>query len=212
MVLRRFDAGETIVVRQVRRGRFRVVTPMVVVDDSDDLVALYVPQGTRLLAPADASGVQTRDVLAEVGLVPDVWHDAGALHLIPRGAAASIMARWRSSMDDFAGYYVNLQEPAHRTPIGFDTSDQTLDIEIAADLSEWAWKDEDELVRATEGGFFTPSEARATRTEGERIIALAQAAAPPFDRDWGAWRPPVAWRIPELLDGWERAWSSDSRP
>ena len=70
---------------------------------------------------------------------------------------------------EFAGWYVNLQEPLRRSPLGFETDDLVLDIRIQPDGS-WAWKDEDELEEAVRLGRFTEDEAQAIRAEGERVV------------------------------------------
>jgi hypothetical protein len=94
-------------------------------------------------------------------------------------------------------WYVNLQEPLRRTPLGFDTCDQLLDLVRTRD-GKWRWKDERELGAAVERGFLSNEEAAAIRAEGERVIA-----ADPFPTGWEDWRPDPSWPAPALPPGWD---------
>ena len=199
----RWPPGSTVVVRQHRDGRFRAVTPMVVAEDRPGRTVLYVPRGTRFLAPADRSGRVTRSIRDEVGTTPDRWRDQAALHIVPDGAAFAVMVRWRRSFDDFAGFYVNVQEPLRRTAIGFDSMDQTLDILIAPDRSQVRVKDEDELRDAAHHGFFSAAEVVDIRAAARTATQMVLGRVPPFDEPWHLWRPDPAWRAPTLPDGWD---------
>lgn len=201
--VRRWPPGATVVVRQHRGGRFRAVTPMVVVEDRPDRTVLYVPAGTRFLAPADAAGRVTRSIRDEVGLAPDRWRDRAALHVVPAGAGFSVMLRWGRSFDDFRGWYVNVQEPLRRTAVGFDSMDQTLDVVIGPDRRRVEVKDDDELRRAASDGFFGPEEVAAIRAAARTATAMVLEGAPPLDEPWHRWRPDPAWTVPELPAGWE---------
>ena len=194
--------GETVVVRQHRHGRFRAITPMVVVEDGPACTVLYVPRGTPFLAPADASGRITRRILDEVGLAPDQWRDHAALHVVPAEAPFAVIAQWGTSFDDFTGYYVNVQEPLRRTAIGFDSMDQALDVRISAELTSVRLKDVDELEEAADAGFFAVAEVEAIRAAAAAAIAMVVRREAPFDRPWPAWRPDPAWAIPTLPPDW----------
>ena len=87
------------------------------------------------------------------------------------------------------GWYVNLQTPLQRTPIGFDTVDHLLDVLIPMDRSSWAWKDEDELAEGVALGLFTEADAGWFRYWGERAVEHLVLRLPPFDEDWEDWRP-----------------------
>lgn len=105
--------------------------------------------------------------------------------------------------DEFAGWYVNLEDPWRRSPFGFDSTDHLLDIRIGPDRT-WRWKDEDHLAEAVEIGLFTAECARAIRAEGERAIARIQAWTIPFDEGWENWRPDPEWALPSIPEGWDR--------
>lgn len=200
--MRRWPPGSLVVVRQHRHGRFRAVTPMVVAEDEPERTLLYVPRGTGFLAPADQSGRVTRSIRDEVGTTPDRWRDQAALHIVPERANFAVMARWRRSFDDFAGFYVNVQEPLRRTGIGFDAMDQTLDVLIDAGRTQVRVKDEDELRDAARHGFFSAEEVVEIRAAARTATRMVLDRVPPFDEPWHLWRPDPAWPTPALPDDW----------
>jgi len=100
-------------------------------------------------------------------------------------------------------WYVNLQEPLRRTPVGFDALDLKLDVIVDLDGS-WRWKDEDELAEAIARGLLPERDRARLRAEGERAVRHIAEREPPFDRDWTTWRPDPAWPVPSLPEGWDR--------
>lgn len=98
---------------------------------------------------------------------------------------------------DFLGWYVNLQEPAVRTPLGFDTRDLWLDMLVAPDRS-WRWKDEDEVERVVKTGVVKAETMDEARAEGLRVAESIANGAPPFVESWRTWRPNPDWRLPSL--------------
>jgi protein associated with RNAse G/E len=108
---------------------------------------------------------------------------------------------WEADTWRFDGWYVNLQSPFVRTSLGFDATDDILDIEVEPDGS-WAWKDEDELEQAVRAKALTPSRAAAIRREGERVIKKLEDSDGSFPTSFVDWRPDARWPIPELPDGW----------
>ena len=109
---------------------------------------------------------------------------------------------WSGADHLFREWYVNLEEPWRRTPIGFDSRDNLLDIVVAPDLSTWEWKDEDELAWAIDSGRHTADEAIAFRHEGHRALEQLRRGAFPFERDWPNWKPDHRWSAPNLPSGW----------
>jgi predicted RNA-binding protein associated with RNAse of E/G family len=100
-------------------------------------------------------------------------------------------------------YYVNLQTPLARTSTGFDLVEHLLDVTIPPDRSTWAWKDEEELAEAIDGGLFTDEDAAWFHYWGERAVEHVLLREPPFDDDWSSWRPDPAWHEPVLPAGWD---------
>ncbi len=130
------------------------------------------------------------------------WFGGGRLFLAGPEAAHSICPSWEAD-GSFAGWYVNLETPWRRTPVGFDTTDHVLDIWVLPDRS-WRWKDEEELQEAVEAGLFTPQQAKAIRHEGERVLERVEAWTEPFNEGWEEWRPDSSWPMPSVPEGWDR--------
>lgn len=80
---------------------------------------------------------------------------------------------------------MNLQAPFVRTPLGFDATDDVLDIEIRPNR-EWRWKDDDELEDAVKAALLTAEEAAAIRSESGRVIERMKRRNEPFTKDWTA--------------------------
>ena len=110
---------------------------------------------------------------------------------------------WVGPGRDLAGWYVNLQEPFRRTPIGFDTQDLELDLVIEPDGS-WSFKDDEQLDPWIERGRWTEAEVVAIRAEGARLGAELDAGRRWWDEGWGMWEPDPAWPLPALPQNWDR--------
>jgi hypothetical protein len=196
-----FQSGEGIVLREVWRGRVFEARPTTVVQDEPAQTMLLLPGGVRCGLPIGADGRELR--------LPDrPWR----LEIRPRGPEPFLSFAWPdtpysvllwTTSDDRKVWYVNLQDPLTRTPLGFDTIDHALDVVIELDRSAWRWKDEEELAEAVRNGLFTPEEAAEFRSWGERAIDRIASREPPFDQDWTGWRPDPAWHHPRLPDGWD---------
>jgi predicted RNA-binding protein associated with RNAse of E/G family len=97
----------------------------------------------------------------------------------------------------FLGWYVNLQTPLRRSPLGFDMTDHALDVWVEPD-GRWGWKDEADFAEAQRLGVLDAREAAAVRAEGDRVIA-----AKPWPTGWESWRPPADWTPLDLPAGWD---------
>ena len=115
----------------------------------------------------------------------------------------AIWVFWRGPQREFAGWYVNLQEPFRRTTRGVDTQDLELDIVIAPD-GTWKFKDDERLEGWIERGRWTASEVAAIRAEGARIAAELEAGRRWWSDDWAAWTPDPDERAQELPSDWDR--------
>jgi uncharacterized protein len=175
-----FAHGRPIVVRHTRGGRTFLVWTANVVEDTEELLTLWIPAGAPCLRPHE------RDELPyEQELVARPWEPPGVLQLWPADAAHAI---WL--LGD--AWYVNLQEPFRRTPDGVDTADQLLDL-VRTRGGHWRWKDEHELERAVAQGFISENEAAAIHAEARRVIA-----ADLFPTGWETWEPDPSWPLPGL--------------
>ena len=188
-----WSSGDAVAVRGFWARELAWGFPHVVVHDTPELVALWLPPGARGLYPT------SRDHSALAPAARE-WRAGGTLRLTPPGEAHSVDLYWGEG-GDFLGWYVNLQDPLARGPIGFDTGDHILDLWVRPDRS-WEWKDEDELAEVAALGFFDAREVAAIRREGERVVERVAAWAPPFCDSWEDWRPDPAWPVPALPRGW----------
>lgn len=199
--------GETVIVRDVYRGRVRSAVAMIVVFDVHDRVVLFLPRGAPFALPADRAGRLTKDVLAFDHLAQIRWNAPEQILIARRGAAHAVIARFADTATrEIREWYVNLQAPFVRTPRGFDTTDYALDVVISPDLRAWRWKDRDELARLIEAGHFSNDQAEEFYSEGRRVIRSARREEAPFGDGWEHWRPDATWHVdPRLPDGWSNA-------
>ncbi len=198
-----FRTGDPVVIRELWRGRVFEARPTIVVEDGPDQVTLFLPGGVRCGRPVDHHGRELR--------LPDrPWR----LEEHPRGPQPILSFAWPETPyavllmaigRERRVWYVNLQDPLARTPIGFDTVDHALDVVIELDRSSWRWKDEEDLRDAVRAGLFSEAEAVGFRAWGERAVDRVLRGDPPFDRDWSTWRPDPTWEEPELPPGWDLA-------
>ena len=201
-----WSSGDIVALRHVNGLRPSHVWPAIIVEDSLDLVVLYLQAGTPTLRRTRLDGTALERSLSyderartPWRLGPGAWYGSSCLQLQRRGEAC---AWWRWL--DGSGWYVNLQEPLRRTRIGFDTADHVLDLVVATDGS-WQWKDEDELESACRIGRFTRAEAARIRAAGEAAALVVEAGGWPLDSPWATWRPDPTWPLPELQPGWDEA-------
>lgn len=208
----RWRPGDVITLRYVGHSDFHVRGrpgllqgwPYVVVEDSEDLLALWMPVGTRMkrIDLADRSRPVADLVHGEHPY--DAFRRGEVLRLMPVGARYSIWLHWAPQRPhEFLGWYVNLEAPFVRTPIGVDTTDDSLDVVVTPDL-EWSWKDEHLAEGWIEAGVYTREETDQFFATGRGVIADIEARRFPFDGSWLAWRPDPAWPIPEVHPEWER--------
>jgi hypothetical protein len=198
---RRFEPGEGVALREMWRGRVFEARPMIVVQDDLDQTTLFSPGGARCGLPIGEDGHELR--------LPDQpWR----LEIRARGPQPALSFAWPNTPyavllwvaeGERRVWYVNLEDPIERTPIGFDTVDHALDAVIELDRSSWRWKDEDELAHAVRAGLFSEAEAADFYAWGERAVERVMERQPPFDQDWTSWRPDPSWSIPELPPGWD---------
>lgn len=197
-----WEPGDAIAIREIWNGAVFEARPAIVVQDLTAQTMLYVPAGVVCGMPVDDEGRQLRE--------PDrPWR----LELRPRGTLDICSFAWPDIPyavllllepgGPAHSWYVNLQSPLQRTPIGFDTVDHVLDVLIPLYRTTWSWKDEDELAEAIELGLFTEDDATRFRSWGERAVEHVLSRRPPFDQPWEDWRPDPSWGTPELPVGWD---------
>ena len=202
--VKRWNPGDQIVLREVWRDNVWSARPELVVRDSSELLALYLPAGSIWERPTSQDGRPLRMPVSE-WVLEEARQPIETLRLASPGRSHSVLLLWREGFGEFLRWYVNLEDPLRRSTIGFDYMDQVLDIEICPDLTGWYWKDEDELREAQEAGLISSQRAAELRVEGEAVIRQMETREPPFNGGWERWRPDPSWPIPLLLDGWQKA-------
>ncbi|MBI4304975.1 MAG: DUF402 domain-containing protein, partial [Chloroflexi bacterium] len=147
----RWQPGETAVLRFLWQRKVLFAWPCRVTEDSKDLVALFVPDGTRYKRSRRLDG--GRPLLIAPYVMEDAIWRRDLLRLMYPGRAYSIWLLWDMNPRRLLCWYVNLEDAFRRSAIGFDTSDHELDVVIRPDLT-WYLKDEDELDAMVEAGLF----------------------------------------------------------
>jgi len=204
-----FAAGQTVVRRNVHpNGRVTAVETARVVSDDADGVLTWTAPGSQVMFRSTLGGESIRKMsLADRAriptmLSPSTWRGTGTLILTPPEVTHSVW--WFFEPEGaFLGWYVNLETPARRWSGGLDIRDLALDIQVAPDRS-WAWKDEDELAEWTgHPDYWTADEAAAIRADGEKVVALIEAGAAPFDGRLTDFRPHPGWQPTTLPPHWD---------
>lgn len=171
--------------RDVHRERVWRAQAYRIVEESPELVALWIPAGSPAKVPA--GGLRIPD---DEWTLEDTTSSWDALSLSRPGRRHSIWIHWRPTHGYW--WYVNFEQPLRRSPVGFDTFDEKLDLIVRPDGS-YEWKDEDELEQAAATGLLDPE---AVRAEAARVLEEW-----PFPTGWEDWRPDPSWPLPQLPDG-----------
>ncbi|MGC4875603.1 DUF402 domain-containing protein [Micromonospora sp. DT43] len=200
MVERRFATGDVVVRREILRGEVWFGYPTICVEDSPDLLALYLPPGAEFGFPTSGVFPCGRHPWETAGHT--AWQGHGKVMVQRPGEAHSVDVFWTGPQRDFAGWYFNLQDPLRRTPIGVDTLDHELDLWWGADADRYVFKDVEMFAqRLVEGRY--PGMADAIRGEGDRIAALLDAGQRWWNPAWARWQPDPAWPTPRLPADWD---------
>ncbi|NKB68481.1 MAG: DUF402 domain-containing protein [Candidatus Latescibacteria bacterium] len=182
-----FNKGETIVYRDLdEQGQVVHAKSVIVIEDSDDQIVLWVPVGAptmkgELLNPSSTGPRRWNEGWH---LVETTWWSENLIITKP-DQLRSIL--YDGIKREFYSWYTHIQSRLRRTPLGFDKRDFQLDIVVEPDR-QWRWKDEDELELAVELGSLTPEQAEAVRVEGQRAVAELEANAGPYADGWEDWK------------------------
>lgn len=198
---KRWNAGDTAVLRYVdeRRQSVSHAWPCRVIVDSAELVAPYVPNGVDYKLGRRVDGLAPMP-LGEYVVRDAVW-GRDCLRLMFPGAWHSVWLLWEVNPRRLVCWYVNMEFPFVRTPMGFDTDDLELDVVVNPDFT-WRLKDEDHLEQVVSAGFIGRERALALRQEAELVIRAATSSMPPFDGGWDLWTPDPSWSRPVLNPEW----------
>ncbi len=178
--------------------------PLRVVSDDDGLLATYLAIGTGMFGAIFDDRATAMDEIAtgSVRWGERTWVKHNVLSLVRAGDPYAAMGFWNEE-GTFVAWYINLQDPMRRTPIGFDSRDHFLDLIVGEDLASWMWKDEDELDAGVKMGLFGADEAARIRRNGEQVIDLVRRGKTWWG-EWRGWTPDPSWAIPSLPEGWNQ--------
>ena len=207
----RWRPGDVIVLQDVYKGKLWAARPVIVVEDSADLLALWCPLGTIRKVPVAPgsipAGMSRGEWLAQALArlewpLEDAAWDVSSLMLHREGDWHAVWLSFLESGEQW-GWYVNFQEPFRRTERGIQTMDLALDIIAEPDRSSWRFKDEDEFALLIEHDVISSETAARVRQEAETVIGRVERDETPFDSAWPRWTPDPTWERPELPEGWE---------
>jgi len=203
--VKRWANGDIIALRYISTdARIEMCWPCRVVSDSNDSLAVFISRGSRYAAGAKRSAAEKRQTTRDF-LPPDLYEwRKDTLRILLPGQCHSVFLFWKETRGkrSLERYFVNMEEPFRRTPIGVDTQDHTLDINVKPDF-EWSWRDEEELAEHVRLGFYTPELASAVRAEGLRAIAAITGGSHPCLQRWNTWLPDSGWGTPDIPAGWD---------
>jgi Protein of unknown function (DUF402) len=193
--------GDLVVRREVVNGRPWLGVPVYVVEHSDELLALYVPEGAPFAFPPG-------DWPTESGRHPwdgagSHWQGPGCLQLQRPGEAYAV---WRLSQEDgsLARWYINLQDPFRIHDQCVDTLDHELDIVVTPDGQHWHIKDAERVDVSARQGRFDSAQADRIRRQADHIVATLRSGHRWWDA-WLDWNPEPTWLAPDRLpSGWDR--------
>jgi hypothetical protein len=197
------STGESATLRGVGQKVYWAF-PTLVVQDSQDLIVLYMPAG--VLGKDTEHKPTTKELLSidEIKITDYQWQRTDVLMVIAPDDSFSTYIMRDTVTKEIDCWYVNLQEPIRRTFIGFDTMDNMLDVVISPDMSTWRWKDDDEFIAAQNIGFYSPGKAREIWAEGERAVQLITKERRDLYKKWEMWQANPEWELPILSPDWQK--------
>lgn len=206
----RWATGTPILWRYRGNGTDRphIARPVTVVQDSADLLVVWMAPGTPCVRPQLADGTPVhREPLVTRYTKPRTtvrvpWKGSGVLKLARPGEPWSVWLFWDPGWH-FRHWYVNLEEPRQRWSGGIDSEDHFLDISVHPDRS-WRWHDEDEFAQAQQVGLVSRELAETVRAAGRAAVERIESWGTPFADGWEDWRPDPSWPVPTLPPDWDR--------
>jgi hypothetical protein len=178
----RWHPGDVIQWREIWHGQVLLEFPVRVVADRDDLLALFIAEGTPFAFPEPWPWAPAHPWASR-----GRWQGHGVLILHRPGDAYAVWLFWEGLNRSFAGWYVNLQAPLRRGERSIETFDHELDIDIHPD-GTWRWKDDELLDERVREGRFTVDDAAAIRATGRQVVREIEGGERWWDGDWPGWQ------------------------
>ncbi|MFD3940328.1 DUF402 domain-containing protein [Streptomyces sp. NPDC058611] len=205
-----FGSGETVVRRDMHRGRVWSAQAQRVITDTKEALVTACAPGAEVLWPALYARTRTEndatlrmapfDELAsgEWELTAARWQETELLLWKPPEAWFSVNAFYTAA--GLRNWYVNFERPTCRTRAGFDTFDLAVDLVIGPGLDRFAWKDEDEYAHVRRLGVITDAEHREVEAARGQVLAMLADRTGVFATAelWASWRWDPGWPTPRL--------------
>jgi hypothetical protein len=186
--------------------------PHLVLGDTDECVAVYMPEGTplwrwdsdvaRFRAARMSVGASVRLFFPGKRYEVSLFYDTGS----GLGPAPWVQDYFPDAqpVGRFWGWKVDLAAPFARTRVGIDMIDQVLDIVVRPDRTHY-WRDEDEMEQLVRLRIYAAAEEAELREVGREVLRLVEQRATPFDDEWIRWTPPADLVMEErdLPEGWQ---------
>ena len=194
--------GKTVLIRNLARSDGTVTTavPAWVVEDTPRAIALFTPKGTPF---KNNYVVPPRERVAAVGAArpsaertfEDLEWRCDTLRLYLPGKAYSVWLFFNDT-GGLTSFYGNLEAPFVRSPVGLDSRDYALDLEMLPD-GRWQFKDEAEFAERLRLGLDSPRHQARVREAAADLTQRLETNAFPFNH-WRHWRPPRGVKLPRL--------------
>ena len=195
----RWAFGDVVVRREVLHGAPWCGFGTYVVQDSEDLLAVFLASGSDL---AFADWPFDRWVHPWLTAGHTSWHGHGKLMLHRPGDAYSVDLFWEGPEREFSGWYLNLQDPFRRHELGFDTLDHELDYWRTPDGS-WFEKDRELFEQRIAEERYDAGQAARIEATGREVAAMLEAGTHWWDESWASWQPPEEWGPVAPPAGWQ---------
>lgn len=193
--------GDVVVRREVWQGRPWLANPLYVVEDTDDLLVLYQPEGSPWGFGRGDDWPTANGRHPYEGRT--AWVGEGPLGLHRPGDPYAVWGYWQQPDRTFMGWYVNIQIPFRRTPIGIDSLDLELDL-LVSPTFEVFLKDEAQVDDSARLSRYSEATANEIHALGASLKQKLEQDGPWWDTAWSTWTPPAAFRQPpSLREGWE---------
>ena len=175
----RFRPGQVVTRREVLHGRPWLESPVTVVADDGDVLAV-------LLEPGSAFTFHEHPFGPHPWSANTAWGGTTVLQLHRAGDPYGV---WKFFDDDgFRHWYVNFEAPVVRQPDGFDTDDHGLDLIVHPD-GRWEWKDVDHLSEMVTSKRMTSDQVVDVLHAAAGVAALLRANER-WWAPWDDWTPP----------------------
>lgn len=199
MLSTRWDIGETVVRREVLHGHLWIGFSTYVVEDTEDLLAVYLAEGSAFAFP-EWPFEQWHHPWHAAG--HSAWRGHGKLMLHRPGDAYSVDLFWEGPDRRFSGWYINLQDPIRRHERGFDTLDHELDYWLPQSGS-WTVKDDELFEQRVEERRYSKQQAASIRGTGNQIAEMLRSESLWWDESWANWTPCTHWHALALPENWQ---------